>query len=177
RMPALPAGQLLRDGVQVLDVAVRVDREHCVADRLERDLRPLLLAEQRALRRLPLRHVGDRAFDVALLAVVARDEPRVLDDDDLRAVLTAQPVLPVARTAVLLELEREPLALLRLDSELRERPPAELGRAREPEHRDERRIDRQQLAGGRGLKDAVDDVVEQRTEPGLAVAELRLVLL
>src|SRR5690606_22597962 len=99
RMPALPAGQLLRDGVQVLDVAVRVDREHCVADRLERDLRPLLLAEQRALRRLPLRHVGDRAFDVALLAVVARDEPRVLDDDDLRAVLTAQPVLPVARTA------------------------------------------------------------------------------
>ena len=70
-------------GIQVLDVAVRIGRHDRVADRLQRDLRTLLLVEQRALGGLALRDVRDRAFvSTAPARRRRRHDARVLDDDD-----------------------------------------------------------------------------------------------
>ncbi len=55
-----PAGQLLGHRVQVVDRPSRVGGDHAVADRLQRDLRALLLAEQRLLVELAL---GDVELD------------------------------------------------------------------------------------------------------------------
>src|SRR5690606_31103956 len=101
---------------------------------------------------------------------------RVLDDDDLGAVLAAQAVLVIAHPAMARELGEQPLAFLRLDRELGERPAAKLRGALEAEHRGQRGIHRQQLAGGRRLKDTVHDVVEQGAEARLALTELALVV-
>ena len=60
RVVEVPAGQLLRHRVEVLDVQVRIGRDHAVADRLQRDLRALLLAEERVLVELAL---GDVELD------------------------------------------------------------------------------------------------------------------
>ncbi len=55
-----PASELLRHRVEVLDTTVRVRGDHAVADGLQRDLRVLLLAEQRFLVELL---VGDIELD------------------------------------------------------------------------------------------------------------------
>ena len=55
-----PARQLFCDGVDVLDIAPRIRRDHAVADRLQRDLRALFLPEQRFLVKLAL---GEIHFD------------------------------------------------------------------------------------------------------------------
>ena len=58
RVVQLPARELGRDGVQVLDASLGVGRHDAVADRLQRDLRAFLLAEQRLFVKLALRDVG-----------------------------------------------------------------------------------------------------------------------
>ncbi len=56
----LPAGEFLGDRVDVLDIALGVGRDDAVTDRVQRDLRALLLAEQRLLVELAL---GDVVLD------------------------------------------------------------------------------------------------------------------
>ena len=51
---------------------LRIGRDDGVADRLQRDLRALLLVEQRALGRFALRDVRDRAFEVQRSPVARR---------------------------------------------------------------------------------------------------------
>ena len=172
-----PPRQLLGDGIQVLDVAARIGRHDRVADRLQRYLRAFLLVEQRALGGLALRDVRDRAFEIQRAAVGRRHEPRVLDDDDDAARTRAQLILEMAHPAVALELADEARALLRIHEELRHVAAAERGAILEAEHLHERRVGRQELAARRRLIDAVDDVVEQRPEARLAVAQRGLVLL
>ncbi len=53
RLAALPAGQALGDRIHVIDVAFGIGGDDRVADRLQRDLRPLLVGTPR-LRRLAL---------------------------------------------------------------------------------------------------------------------------
>jgi hypothetical protein len=116
-LPRLPARELLRDRVQVLDVAVRVRRHDGVADRLQRDLRAFLLVEEGALRGLALRDVRDRPFEVQRVSVGGSDEPRVLEDDDLAAGARPKLILEVAHTTVRHELADEARALLGVHEE------------------------------------------------------------
>ena len=58
----VPAGELLGDGIEVVDAAVGIRRDDRVADRLQRDLRLLLLLEELDLGALALGDVGERAF-------------------------------------------------------------------------------------------------------------------
>ena len=68
----LPSRELLRDRVQVFDVPDLVGGYDRVADRLQRNLGPLLLVEQRALGGLALRDVRDGALVVELSAMRVR---------------------------------------------------------------------------------------------------------
>src|SRR5690606_7531664 len=80
----LPAGQLLGDGVQVLHTALGVRRHDAIAYRLQRDLRALLLAEQRLFVELALRDVR--------LDADQPPQPAVLVDPALHAALHPAPL-------------------------------------------------------------------------------------
>ena len=80
----IPAGELLGDGVQVLDTPFGVGGDDGVADRLERDL-GLPFLEQLDLGLLAHRDVRDRALVADDLSLLVADESRVLDyGDDFR---------------------------------------------------------------------------------------------
>ena len=67
-----PAGERLGHRIQIVDHALGIGRDHAVADTLQRDLRALLLAEQRLFVQLAL---GDIEFD----ADQAQQTPLVID--------------------------------------------------------------------------------------------------
>ena len=96
----IPAGELLGDGVQVLDTPFGVGGDDGVADRLQRDLGLLLFLEQLDLGALALRDVRDRALVADDLSVLVADQARVLDYGDDVPVAPAQLVLGVAHYAV-----------------------------------------------------------------------------
>ena len=73
RLLEAPAGELLGDRVEVLDDQRGVGGDHAVADRLQRDLRALLLLEQRVLVELAL---GDVELDARPAAAAGRSSPR-----------------------------------------------------------------------------------------------------
>ena len=70
RVLEAPAGELLGDRVQIFDAALRVGRDHAVADRLQRDLRAFLLLEQRFFEQLALGHVEIDADDATRTALL-----------------------------------------------------------------------------------------------------------
>ena len=96
RLARVPAGEILGDRVEIFDAAVGVGRDHGVADRLQRDLRLLLLLEHRGLGALALADVGDRAFVADQLAVLVAHGARALDHGQRRAVDAPQLELGVA---------------------------------------------------------------------------------
>src|SRR5690606_12378801 len=170
RLAPIPAGELLRDRVQILDPAARIGREHGIADRLQRDLRALLLAEQRTLGRLALRDIRDRPFEIVRLAVAGPHDTRVHDDGDDAAVAPTQLILEVAYAAVRLERREQPFPIPRVDVEIEDPLRAERLVLADAEHAFQRRIRRDQIAVDRSLENAVDDVVEEAAIARLAFA-------
>ena len=84
RIVELPPGQPFGHGIQILHIAVSIGRRNAVTDRLQRDLRALLLAEQRLFIEFAL---GDVGFDA--------DEPLhplVVADSRLNPALDPPPV-------------------------------------------------------------------------------------
>ena len=76
RVVELPARELGGDRIQVLDARLGVSGHHAVPDRLQRDLRALLLAEQRLFVELALRDVRldtDEAPQAPILVEPALD--------------------------------------------------------------------------------------------------------
>ncbi len=100
RFVSFPTRELLGDGVEILDVAMRIRGHDGIADRLQRDLSALLLVEQRTLRGLALRYVGDSAFVVERVPVGIHHDARVFDCDDRAPVAPAQLILEVAHAPV-----------------------------------------------------------------------------
>jgi len=70
-----PTGQFLSDRVQVLDVTVGIGGEHCVADRLQRDLGLILFCGELQLHGLALADVGERSLVADDLAVGIAQRP------------------------------------------------------------------------------------------------------
>ncbi len=167
-----PAGHLLRDRVDVVDGARAVGRDHRVGDRLQRDLRPLLLLVELLLRALALGDVGHRALEADRLPALVAVEARVLgdrDDEPSRRFswYSASTSLP-SRLQLLDQLAAQARvhvqALGRADR-------AQLLQRGIAQHRDQRRVRGQQVAVERHLVDALDDVVEQPAEAALALAQ------
>src|SRR5580700_7487679 len=81
-----PSGEALGDGIEIIDLPVRIGADHGIADRSEGHLRALLLREHRLLGALALSYIGDSAL-------VSEDSPcsipqdaGVLEHDELFAV-------------------------------------------------------------------------------------------
>ena len=92
RVLQAPAGQLLGDRVEIFDAALRVGRDDAVADRLQRDLRALLLLEQRLLEQLALGHVEVDADDAMSTALLVDARFRATHDPQPHAIAMAQPM-------------------------------------------------------------------------------------
>ena len=139
RLVRVPAGQILGDRIQILDAPVGVRRDHGVADRLQRDLRLLLLLEHRSLGALALADVGDRAFVADQIAVLVAHGARALDHRQRRAVDASQLELGVADLAVALERRDDGDAFQRVLIDRFGRQRQQLARRREADHARERR--------------------------------------
>ncbi len=107
----VPAREVLRDGINVIDIAVRVCRNDAVADRLQSNLRSLLLFEHTRFRVFAIRDIRDSAFVCSEPAFVVVDGPRVFQDDDLATILTSQPVFKILDDTFRLETRQNALAI------------------------------------------------------------------
>src|SRR5687767_8749510 len=81
-----PARELLGDRVQILDAALRIGRDHAVADRLQRDLCAFLLLEQRFLEQLALRDIQVDADDAPRPTLLVNLRLRTAHDPEPDAV-------------------------------------------------------------------------------------------
>ena len=103
RAAHVPARQILRDRVDVVDLAVSVRRDHAVTNRLQRDLRAFLFFENSCFGTLAFGDVSDRALVCNDLAVVIFDGARILENDDFAAVLAAQAILKILHNVLRFE--------------------------------------------------------------------------
>src|SRR5690606_28002269 len=162
RIADFEAREVLGDRVDVIDTAFRIGGDDAVTDGLKRYLRPLLLLEDAGLGHLAFRDVRDRPFVRNDVSVVVVDRARVLEDDDLGAVLATQAVLEVAHVPLRLEACEHALAVDRVDVQHRRAADAgEVLRTVVTQHLHERRVDRDDLALPRGDVNAVHHVLEQ----------------
>jgi hypothetical protein len=167
-----PRGQVLGRRIDVIDPPVRIGADHRIADRLQRDLRALLLGEHLLLGALALGDVGDGAL-------VADDPPggiahraAVLQHHHGRPVAPAQHELGVADLPLALDLLGEAGPVLAIPVERRHvAQRVELLGTVVAEDADEGGIDRLQTPLGPALIHTLDDGLEQAAKLRLARAQ------
>jgi hypothetical protein len=87
-----PTRQLLGDRIEIFDAALRIGSDDAVADRLQRDLRALLLLEQRVLEQLALGYVQIDADDAMSTALLVDPGLRATHHPQVHAIAVTQPV-------------------------------------------------------------------------------------
>src|SRR5690606_22346236 len=92
RMLQAPPGELLRDRIEILDAALRVGGDDAVAYRLQRDLRALLLLEERFLEELALGDVQVHADDAPRPALLVDARFRAAHHPEPHAVAVPEPM-------------------------------------------------------------------------------------
>ena len=162
RVTNLPSGQVLGHRVDVIDIALGIGRDDTVTDRLQRDLGAFLLLEDTSLRAFSFGDVGDRTFVGDDIALFIADRARVLEHDDLGAVLAPQSVFKILDDALRLESRKNALTVDRVDVQHRRTARVlEFRGGFVTEHFDQRRVDGDQIALSRRDIDTVDDAFEE----------------
>ena len=173
----LPPGEILRNGIHVIDIAIGVRCNDAVTDRLQRYLRTFLLFEDPGFGAFAIGDIGNRAFVRREAARPVVDRPRILENDNLATILASQPVFEVLDDAVSLQAREYPVPVDRVGVQHLHANSLEIIDAVVSQHLHQRAVRRDDLAGARRNVNAVDDVFEQAAISRLAAAPPQLVLL
>ena len=168
----VPAGEVLCDRVDVVDATLGVGRDNAITDRLQRYLGTLFFPEDPGLRLLALGDVRDRALVGDDRSVLIANRARVLEHDNLFAVLAPQAIFKILDDALCFQLREHALAVDRIDIQHgRTAGRLEVIRAVVTEHINQCRVDGNDVSVPGGDVHTFDDILKQTPVAGLAVLE------
>src|SRR5210317_65499 len=169
----IPPGQILGNGIYIVNAAFCVGGDNAITDRLKGYLRSFLFRENASLRHLAFRDVGYRSFVGNDIAVVIVDSTRVFQNDNLPAVFSTQAIFEVLYDALRLQPCENPLAINGIHVKHgRATSTFQIINTIEAEHIDKRRVYGDDFTIPRSYVNAIHNVLEQATISRLTVLQL-----